>query len=169
MTYLLLIFLLFGKTVNSQLTYSFINYTEDISIKKQIEITEDCLNSWCDIIGESIVKSEDSCADIKISFHPSITYLVGFRSILYLGLTNSLYVEKDSGHIMINDYFTFDTCHTDTTIDFHTLLLHETGHIFGLEHCPIPLSVMYPIYLGQKRDITFIDSSYLLSIYNKNK
>jgi hypothetical protein len=69
-----------------------------------------------------------------------------------------------SGDVKLNTAYTFGTGGAGQ-YDLYTILLHEAGHVFGLEHSADPASIMYEDYLGARTGLSAGDVAALQSLY----
>ena len=53
----------------------------------------------------------------------------------------------------------------DTDVDLPTILIHELGHALGLDHSPVPGSVMEASYMGARRVLHADDIAGIQAIY----
>lgn len=69
-----------------------------------------------------------------------------------------------SGDVAVNSAAGFGI-HGAGRYDLFSVLLHEAGHVFGLDHIDDPNSPLYPSYLGVRTGLSAADIAALQSLY----
>ncbi|MBL8825448.1 MAG: zinc-dependent metalloprotease [Planctomycetaceae bacterium] len=73
------------------------------------------------------------------------------------------------GDIFLNSDYKFDIAGTSGGYDLFSVMLHESGHIFGLGHSTDPLSPMFPQFQQTQAHLTAADIATLREIYGTRK
>jgi hypothetical protein len=92
--------------------------------------------------------------------------------LFVLGLTVSTF-RTDTGaglesDVALNSLAAAAFRNDGTDIDVETVLLHEDGHVAGLDHTPDPAAVMNATYHGVNRSLTTTDADALRFLYPRN-
>jgi hypothetical protein len=65
-----------------------------------------------------------------------------------------------TGDVLLNDSYSFTG-----TYDLMSIMLHEAGHVFGLDHSTDPESPMFDRFNNTKTELTFSDVASIRSLY----
>lgn len=153
------------------------NFITSESKDRQILITQKALNQWGEHLGITFIGTSNP-EEAKIKFYwwtQVIKESFDFEDFDGPGgtLARALISSEESdfyGHIHfdINERWNFaPTIDKDTgIIDFHTVLLHEIGHILGLKHSD-ESPLMKPYYNGVNRVLSLDDINACVELKKK--
>jgi hypothetical protein len=84
-----------------------------------------------------------------------------------LGVTWSIISGTDEADMALNTRVPWHTgCTTvANSFDVQSVLLHENGHVAGLDHADSTASVMYPFYQGARCSLDMLDQQAIRTLY----
>jgi hypothetical protein len=118
-------------------------------------------------------ETTDRCPSI-VQECPGPQVLDGFNDVGWtrlpgntLGVTWSTIGGVDEADMALNTRVAWSTGCTNVAgaFDVQTVLLHENGHMAGLEHAPSTGSVMFPSYQGARCSLGTLDQQAIRTLY----
>ncbi len=70
-----------------------------------------------------------------------------------------------SGDVQINSSTAFSVAGSAGVYDLFSVMVHEAGHVFGLDHYPDPSCVMFEDYVGTRAGLSAVDLATIQGLY----
>lgn len=144
------------QPINGKIYWHIVNFTPDQEKQKTIEAFNEAFALWQPhfkpIIFEST--SDPRIAAIKINFKRNgerglpEKFDRGVLAYAYFPSRKSLGIHSD---MYFNDSYVWAQRHSSGTINLRSVMTHELGHAFGLDHSTIPKDIMFATYQGNDR------------------
>ena len=141
------------QPINGKIYWHIVNFTKDQEKEKTIKAFEDSFNLWqphfAPIFFEST--SDPRIAAIKINFKNNgdrglpEKFGRGVLAYAFFPSRKSLGVHSD---MFFNDGYVWAERHSANAINLRSVMTHELGHAFGLDHSTIPKDIMFATYQG---------------------
>lgn len=137
------------KWGNSNVTFSYLNYTGDMSSGSIQWFVRAAFDRWAGTTNLSFTQV-GSNGDIQIGFYQG-DHGDGYPfDGPYNVLAHAFYPSVGDAHFDDAENWS----ENGSGIDFGTVALHEFGHAIGLNHSPVTGTVMYASYSTIRRDLT---------------
>lgn len=161
------------KWDNTDLTYYFLNGTNDLPGNSEQQAIQDAFDLWANVTPLTFTEaSSASSADIVILWGVG-SHGDGFPFDGTGGaLAHAFYPPPNGGSIAGDAHFddaetwTLSTRSSSTQpIDLMTVAAHEFGHSLGLGHSQVTGALMYPYYTGSHRYLSQDDINGIQNLY----
>jgi Matrixin/Putative peptidoglycan binding domain len=163
-------FVLGGDSYNkTTFTYRFVNGTADITDTQERAAVRNAFNTWASALcGVTFQERTAAPVDFEIGWftgaHGDDKPFDGVgntRGHASLGQPPG----GGPGKLHFDDAETWSLADGTGTTDVETVALHEIGHLLGLEHSPVPGSIMFSGYTGVQRDLAQDDMDGIRRLY----
>jgi len=151
---------------HSNLTYGFLNGTDDIPGDLERQAVRDAMALWSDVTPLTFTEVSPASADIKVSWvsgdHGDGYPFDGINGVL----AHAFY--PSDGRVHFDDAETWTTntrADASQPIDLVTVSAHELGHSLGLAHSSDPNALMYAYYSRSHRYLAQDDIAGVVSLY----
>jgi hypothetical protein len=151
-----------GPATLSAISYfSFVDTAEN-PLGDVTGILQDALNQWGGVVGTTWAPGHPSIVEVSFQRgeHGDGNPFDGESGILAHSWS-LIDAETDKRGLL---HFDADEL-WNMTYDFHTMAVHEAGHIHGLDHTSDTNSVMYPFVTGIRRVISSVDVQMIKELY----
>jgi peptidoglycan hydrolase-like protein with peptidoglycan-binding domain len=145
----------------SSITYSFNNFTGDLSNDAVRADIRNALNRWAGVTPLSFSEVGSGSGDMRIGFYVG-DHGDGYPFDAQYGvLAHAFYPSDGRAHFDDSERWSDD----GSGIDLASVAVHEFGHSIGLDHSPDTGAVMYAAYSKIHRDLSEDDINGAKSIY----
>ncbi len=156
-----------SKWNHPNLTYAFVNGTDDIAGLGEQQAVRDAMALWSAVVPLTFTEVSPSNADIKISWvsgdHGDGYPFDGLNGVL----AHAFYPSDGRVHFDDAEGWTTSTRpDASQPIDLVTVAAHELGHALGLAHSSDPSALMYPYYSASHRYLAADDINGIRSLYD---
>lgn len=151
-------------------TYRFANGTADIGGATEQNAVRNAFNTWASVLcGVAFQERTSGSVDFLIGWftgnHNDGYPFDGVGNTLAHAFYPPPCGGANAGSLHFDDAETWSLTGAGGTFDLETVALHEIGHLLGLDHSPVPGSVMFPTYGGVRQNLTQDDIDGIRRLY----
>jgi hypothetical protein len=152
----------------NHVTYSFMNFTGDLTQQIIIDSIRDAFTRWstvCNLVFTEVRGTGDIAISFASGDHSDGAPFDGPGNVLAHGFYPPPNGGQRAGDLHFDDAETWSMNNPPTGIDLLTVAIHEIGHTLGLDHSNVTESIMFAFYGGIRRNLHTDDIAGIRSIY----
>jgi hypothetical protein len=139
-----------------------LTWSVDPSAAHKRELFREALNAWARCIHATLVEVPTG-GQIRLQWghDAACRYTLDAEHLAHA------YLPPDLGFDRAGQVHLSTTAAWGVQYDPYSVILHELGHVFGLDHCEDPNALMFPFYKGHTR-LTMADQRAVAALYRVN-